>query len=461
MASKYTIDPEDLRDDEEDTPAVSPGELADDKPLLQKDEEGNSFWTLNGKPLRWDPKDKTTQQMLGNEPIRKGSTADMAEPTSDLNKKEEPGFFSKLKSGVEDFFTPSKRMSEEEIHKLTSPAEPAWPKEKTLTGPPTSAMMPAEKVAERVKIKTVGAAAKKGNPKAVADLGMHVEAEAEDELDPEERKDFAQELAEAKQALKDEKDSIRKQEMFEKLGHALTQLAGGLYGLKHGMDMSGMKFDKTDWDKRRTLAFDEFKEGMTDIQERQKLEQSGFEKAQDRKFKEEKEFPHEKELVGVKETGETLREREKGRTDITIANIRENAVAGASTSKDAKERRTNFNKAMLALSNASKAKDSDTQDTMVSQAQGLLSDAGVEPEDINKIMTRPKEWYEWGGDSTRQKSPEEAAKAAAAYKTGGAAAVAPPAEGFTVMRDPKSGKTAKVPNANVEAGKAKGLEVVE
>jgi len=36
-------------------------------------------------------------------------------------------------------------------------------------------------------------------------------------------------------------------QLAEKVGHALTQIGAGMYGLKHGVDMSGVKFDKTDW----------------------------------------------------------------------------------------------------------------------------------------------------------------------------------------------------------------------
>ena len=55
-------------------------------------------------------------------------------------------------------------------------------------------------------------------------------------------------------ALQTEKrDEVAKSEWMqvaEMMGHALTQLGAGAYGLKHGVDMGGLKFDKMNWGKR-------------------------------------------------------------------------------------------------------------------------------------------------------------------------------------------------------------------
>ena len=35
--------------------------------------------------------------------------------------------------------------------------------------------------------------------------------------------------------------------LAERLGHAFVQLGSGMYGMKHGVDMSGVRFDKNNW----------------------------------------------------------------------------------------------------------------------------------------------------------------------------------------------------------------------
>lgn len=65
------------------------------------------------------------------------------------------------------------------------------------------------------------------------------------------------------------KDSVARQELAEKMGHALAQLGAGMQGIKTGVDMtSGLKFDKTDWNKRYETALDELKANLTDLREK-------------------------------------------------------------------------------------------------------------------------------------------------------------------------------------------------
>lgn len=68
---------------------------------------------------------------------------------------------------------------------------------------------------------------------------------------------------------KEAKDSVARQELAEKMGHALAQLGAGMQGIKTGVDMtSGLKFDKTDWNKRYETALDELKANLTDLREK-------------------------------------------------------------------------------------------------------------------------------------------------------------------------------------------------
>jgi len=76
--------------------------------------------------------------------------------------------------------------------------------------------------------------------------------------------DFQKEFEELKKskdlalaAYKSEKDDIKWSGIYEKLGQAFAQLGAGMYGLKSGLNMSGLQFDKTDWTDAYKAAKDE------------------------------------------------------------------------------------------------------------------------------------------------------------------------------------------------------------
>lgn len=50
------------------------------------------------------------------------------------------------------------------------------------------------------------------------------------------------------------KDQQAKQQLWEGLISGLGAIASGMYGLKHGIDMSGVKFDRTNWDEKAKAA---------------------------------------------------------------------------------------------------------------------------------------------------------------------------------------------------------------
>ena len=75
------------------------------------------------------------------------------------------------------------------------------------------------------------------------------------------------------------KSDIERKELAETLGHAFAQFGAGLQGLKSGIDMTtGLKFNKTDWNKRYEQALDELKTNLTDLREkRQEVKATGLE----------------------------------------------------------------------------------------------------------------------------------------------------------------------------------------
>ncbi len=58
--------------------------------------------------------------------------------------------------------------------------------------------------------------------------------------------------------LKERNDRIETAEVIELLGMALGQMAAGLYGMRHGVDMSGVRFQPSDWSKRYDRALKEY-----------------------------------------------------------------------------------------------------------------------------------------------------------------------------------------------------------
>lgn len=73
------------------------------------------------------------------------------------------------------------------------------------------------------------------------------------------KKDIENEYKQALSEYKQDKDAAKWGRIAESLGQALTQLGAGAYGLKHGVDLSGIKFDKADWKSNIDSAMQELK----------------------------------------------------------------------------------------------------------------------------------------------------------------------------------------------------------
>lgn len=69
-----------------------------------------------------------------------------------------------------------------------------------------------------------------------------------------EAKKWEDKIAEIRQRARAKASEIQSAELAEKLGHALSKMFAAMYGLRTGLDMSGVKFDKTDWDRRMNTA---------------------------------------------------------------------------------------------------------------------------------------------------------------------------------------------------------------
>lgn len=103
----------------------------------------------------------------------------------------------------------------------------------------------------------------------VKDYMSEIASRAE-ELPPEQKEDFSQDMAELRSWYTQAQDRLETGEIVERMAHALTQMGAGMWGLKHGTDMSGLKFDKADWDKKMDRTLSEFKVRLDEIEGRRK-----------------------------------------------------------------------------------------------------------------------------------------------------------------------------------------------
>jgi hypothetical protein len=74
------------------------------------------------------------------------------------------------------------------------------------------------------------------------------------------KKEIENEYSKALVQYNKDKDAAKWGQFAERMGQALTQLGAGAYGLKHGTDLSGIKFDKTDWKSNLDSALQDLKQ---------------------------------------------------------------------------------------------------------------------------------------------------------------------------------------------------------
>lgn len=297
-------------------------------------------------------------------------------------------------------------------------AEPAAPK-----GPATR---PSDRQGIKKAVDATKKGAAAGDTKPALQFTSTVEAEANRTLPPDEAGEFRNEMKELKTWLANKNEDIDRKQLIETVGQALTQLAGGLYGLKHGQDMSGMKFDKTDWDKRRGLAMEEFRTNLQDIGEQRKESQVGKENEKNRAAEATNlgtKEAGENTRLGIREEGENTRSTAKLKMDKYIAELNAEVKRSSKTDTEAKEKANAFKAAQSKLGEASRADkkgDDDTRDTNIQAARGLMEDAGLSEESIKSVLSRPTTWYEFGSET--ETTPVEAATKLNDIKSGGAKA---------------------------------------
>ncbi len=100
----------------------------------------------------------------------------------------------------------------------------------------------------------------------------HDDAEAGKKVADAEMQGKLSELQTVESALrkeyKENKDRTAMMEVAEKVGHALAQFGAAQQGLRSGVDLSGLKFDKTNWGEQYNRLLDEMKMELTDLRDK-------------------------------------------------------------------------------------------------------------------------------------------------------------------------------------------------
>ncbi len=104
---------------------------------------------------------------------------------------------------------------------------------------------------------TADAIAESSTPQLDADISRNIGVMNQEKNPPKVQRDLdwlENRYNQLNSEYKDEKDSLEWRHVAETVANAMTQLFAAREGLKQGVDMSGTKFDKQDWDAKLKLA---------------------------------------------------------------------------------------------------------------------------------------------------------------------------------------------------------------
>lgn len=309
--------------------------------------------------------------------------------------------------GMKDFITSGKMMGGE-----TKPKETPVPD--FLKKP----LDVKDRVSSRAELKQA-ARVSAANPK-VAKVTIDYMTQQMEELPADEREKFNDKIEDLKQLYADAQTRTQWSEVGEKFGNALAGLGAAMYGAKHGFDMSGTKFDKTDWDKKYDRQLKELELGVSDVQRQRTENLDQVEKAKTRNFQrsaqnleaqnqasaEGAKLTTSKENQALGEAHQDARTNAQLQTQWQIAQL--DAGVKELTAKKAlnKEQTASFNKARVALSEASRATKDEAKQGALEKARGFLNDAGMDPDAVDSIFTEPGVF--WGRNDS---APVDVAKA--------------------------------------------------
>lgn len=109
----------------------------------------------------------------------------------------------------------------------------------------------------------------------LGELASAIEALPSGKLSSAEKLQYKDRIDQLRQLSDEAEGKIEMREMIESLAHAITQFAAAQYGLKHGVDMSGLKFDKRDWDKKIDRSIAKFRDRIKAVEQEQMAAEQG------------------------------------------------------------------------------------------------------------------------------------------------------------------------------------------
>jgi hypothetical protein len=300
-----------------------------------------------------------------------------------------------------------------------------------------------------------------------------------------------------------EGDALKQREIWEGLVQGIGLIAAGAYGMHNGVDMSGVKFQPTDWvaqqesarrkfdalsgmekdkygaaEKTAAVADKDLQQRRTDEEQRWGRNAKIYETAataynaeQDAGFKR-----WQGAVEGVKinnQVAEWKQQMQLGEDRIQgLLDRAVNANEAKHLAKESKQIQLDKAAGVQAqnfMKQAAGAKTTEAGVIAMNQARTIVQDLesrGRAPFP-SSVFTDPR-----GGNSALAlrltddvpgaASAKTATKQVAAYENSQITGTpTPPPAGMVKMRDPKTGKTGSIPSANVEAAKASGMQVIQ
>lgn len=90
---------------------------------------------------------------------------------------------------------------------------------------------------------------------------------------------LAKDINAANELYEQTKDQTASRELWDSIIQGVGHIAAGVYGQKTGLDLSGVKFNQTDWDKKRDLAQSELRTAIDNARQKAALSKDQIERA--------------------------------------------------------------------------------------------------------------------------------------------------------------------------------------
>lgn len=188
---------------------------------------------------------------------------------------------------------------------------------------------------------------------------------------------FDEALREAKRQYKQDQERIDKRAAIINIFHNLSQLAAAIYGQKHNVDMTNLKFDKPDFDKEKALSRADYAQAMQEVADRRRDVISRAREAQEKDIQAKK--------LGVSLTEQEVQEESR----LIAAKQKATIDAVKRAAKESEENKRKVAKAMNLYASAEAMDDEKEKAKLVASADKLLVE--VLPVETYEKLTQGEE----------------------------------------------------------------------